>query len=73
MIEVKQVADDADVIVNGYAYKLTDNIIHVFNLNNPGLSAVLDLDGNLLETNMSDIEIGIVERIYTQNKEFIEV
>ncbi len=53
---------DADFIVNGYAFTKTDDgNYRVLNLNNGGESAaLLDKDGEMLETNMDDIELGIV-------------
>ncbi len=72
MTDVKTLADNADFIVSGYAFKVENNSVVVVNLNQPEMSAILDLNGVLRETNMADIEVGIVERMYLQNKVFLE-
>lgn len=53
---------DAEFIVNGYAFTKTENETYrVLNLNNDGATAVLlAANGEMLETNMDDIELGIV-------------
>lgn len=60
--QLQKAAFDADFIVNGYAYTKTDDgNYRALNLNNGGESAaLLDKDGKMLETNMDDIELGIV-------------
>ncbi len=59
--QLQKAAFDAEFIVNGYAYTKTDEgNYRVLNLNNGGESAaLLDKDGEMLETNMDDIELGI--------------
>ncbi len=72
MTDVKTLADNADVIVNGYAFKSEKEHVFVVNLNHPELTTVLDLNGRMRETTMADIEVGIVERMYLQNRDFFE-
>lgn len=59
--KLQKAAFDADFIVNGYAYtRADDGSYRVLNLNNRGESiALLREDGEMLETNMDDIELGI--------------
>lgn len=62
MCDVAEIADTAGMIVNGYAFTPTNNgHIRVLNINFPASAAVLDCDGNLLETSMDDMEVGIVQ------------
>jgi len=35
MPDIKTIADNADVIINGYAFTRKDDSIHVLNLNSP--------------------------------------
>ena len=35
MIDIKKIADEADMILNGYVYTRKQNIIQVLNLNDP--------------------------------------
>ncbi|MBT1170433.1 hypothetical protein [Bifidobacterium sp. SO4] len=73
MPDIASIASSAGMIVNGYAFTDTDNgHIKVLNLNAPGSALVLDREGNVLETSMDDIEVGIVQEYYRNNKEFLE-
>ena len=66
--ELIKVADEADMIVNGYAFKLKDGHVSILNLNRPDRAAVLTMDGEMLETSMDDIELSIVQN-YLQKSE----
>lgn len=73
MIDIKKVADEADMIISGYAFTKTDDKIRVLNLNNTNSAAVLAVNGEILEASMPDIELAIVSKYYNQNREFMEV
>ena len=60
MDKIKQIADQADMIINGYAFTREKNRIRILNLNNPEKALVISEDGTVLETTMDDIEICIV-------------
>ncbi len=72
MINVKQVADKADMIINGYAFTKEDDLIRVLNLNNPEKAVMIDKSGDVLETSMDDIEIQIVKTYWNKNKALME-
>ena len=72
MNEIKTIADGADMIVNGYAFKKCALGYRVLNLNNTQNSMLISSDGETLETTMDDIEIGIVADYYKNNKKFLE-
>lgn len=72
MIDYRKVADGADMIVDGYAFTREGGRIRVLNLNGVDRSAVLDGEGNALETSMDDIELRIVQRYLERNREFLE-
>ncbi len=59
MPDVLQVADAADVIINGYAFTRDGDGIRVLNLNRPTSAAVFSARGELWETTMDDIELEI--------------
>jgi hypothetical protein len=73
MIDIKKIADEADMIVNGYAFTKCDIGFRVLNLNRLDKALVLSFDGEVLETTMDDIEIQIVEDYYNNNLQFLEV
>lgn len=72
MPDIKTIADKADMIVNGYAFTLEDDRIHVLNLNCPDKAVVFNLDGEVLETTMDDIELSIASRYLQQNLKYME-
>ena len=72
MIDIKIIADEADMIVNGYAFKRCKEGYRVLNLNRPDRATVLSLDGKVLETSMDDIEIRIVINYLEKNRKFME-
>lgn len=59
MVDVKQVADAADMIVNGYAFTRCTEGFRVLNLNHPDHAVVFSDSGKVLETSMDDIEVRI--------------
>lgn len=66
-----QIADSADVIVNGYAFTNTDTVVRVLNLNNPDSAAVIDSSGEIIETSMDDIEQRIVLGYFQTNSKYM--
>lgn len=72
MIDIKNIADKADMIINGYAFTKCDEGYQVLNLNKPSNAVVLSISGEVLETSMDDIEIEIVKDYYKKNRELME-
>lgn len=74
MVDIVRVADDANMIVGGYAFSMSEeeNGVRILNLNNPQKALVLSKDDNVIETTMDDIEIQIVKDYFKKNKEFLE-
>ena len=72
MIDVKKVADAADMILNGYAFTRSEGTIRVLNLNRPDCAAVLSNAGEVIETSMDDIELKIVTDYLQRNVKFME-
>ena len=72
MIDVKEIADKADMIVSGYAFTRENELIRVLNLDFPTKASVLNVAGEMIETTMDDIEVENVMDIYLQNKKYLE-
>ena len=72
MINVKEIADNADMIVNDYAFTKENNLIRVLSLDFPTKASVLNVAGEMIETTMDDIEVEIVTDIYLRNKKYLE-
>ena len=72
MDKIKEIADKADMIVNGYAFTRENDQIRILNLNNLDKALVISADGKGLETTMDDIEIRIVLDYWNSDREFME-
>ncbi len=71
--EVREVADKAAMIVNGYAFsRLDDGMIRILNLYHPDCAMVVRSDGEVIETNMDPIEQQIILELCRKNLQFIE-
>lgn len=71
MSNIQAIADNADVIINGYAFTKADDNIRVLNLNNKK-SLYLSKNGKVINTSMDDIEISIVKHYYNKNLSLME-
>ena len=72
MCNIFEVADAAQVIVNGYAFTNAGLNVKVLNLNRPEKAAYLSRDGEVLETSMDDVELDIVLDYYKRNQKYME-
>lgn len=72
MLDVKKIADDADIIVDGYAFKKNEDKWRILNLDDTERASVFSNDGDVLETTMDDIELGIVKDYFLRNKKYAE-
>lgn len=70
-LDIKEIADKADMIINGYAFTNEEDRIRVLNLNCPNHATVIYKD-RIVETNMDDIENEIVLDYYRNNKQLME-
>ena len=70
-MNVQEIADQADMIVAGYAYKVQDNYIEITDLNNITKTAVIQND-EVVESVMSDEEDNIVMKYYNRNKDLLK-
>lgn len=72
MPELMEIANHADLIVNGYAFTKCDHGYRILNLNHPEHAMVLSFRGDVLETTMDDIEIQIVKGYFEKNRKYME-
>lgn len=72
MCNIIEVADAAQVIVNGYAFTKAGDKVKVLNLNRPKKAVVLSQMGDVLETSMDDVELDIVLEYYKLNRKYME-
>lgn len=72
MIDIREVADAADVIINGYAFTKCELGFRVLNLNAPEKAVVFSSNEEVMETTMDDIEISIVSDYLKKNRQYME-
>ncbi len=72
MHSIIEIANAAELIVNGYAFTKTGDNVKVLNLNKPDKAALLHKTGEVLETSMDDIELDIVLDYYNRNRKYME-
>ena len=71
--DVRLVAENAKMIVNGYAFSEIENgFISILNLNHPDCAMVINHNGEIIETNMDQIEQKIVMDLCKRNLQFME-
>lgn len=73
MPDINTIAEEADIIVNGYAFKNNKKEIRVFDLNNGVGAAIFNIKGDLIETNMNDIELSIAQKYLQNNISLLEI
>ncbi|MBO7598730.1 MAG: hypothetical protein J6T70_16960 [Bacteroidales bacterium] len=71
-IDLKKIADDADVIIDGFAVEKVNEGFRVFDLNNGTGIAMFLNDGTLTETNMDEIELVIAKQRLKQSIKYID-
>ena len=70
-MNIKEIADGADMIVAGYAYTIKNEYIEVIDLNNPDKRAVIQND-EIVESLMSDEEDDLVAKYYNRYREILK-
>ena len=71
--EVRKIADNSKLIVNGYAFNdYEGGLIRILNLNHPDCAMVVNRSCEIIETNMDQIEQQIVVGLCRRNLQFME-
>lgn len=70
-MSAQEIADNADMIVAGYAYKIMDDYIVVTDLNDISKRAVIQ-NGEIVESLMDDNEDDIALQYYQRNSEILK-
>ena len=69
---LKEIADNADMIVRGYAFTWKNGNISVLNLYHPESAMYFNPEGKMLESSMDEIEQAIVLKIWKEDSQFME-
>ena len=70
-MNAREIADEADMIVAGYAYKLIDDYVEVIDINDLDKRAII-FNGQVIESVMSDEEDDVILKYFERNKELME-
>ncbi len=71
MADIERIADEAEVIICGFALSRCEEGVRVFNLNNGHGAAVLKEDGTLIETNMDEIQLALAVKYMKQGLRYM--
>lgn len=69
--KVREIADESDLVVNGYAFSKCDAGVRVLNMRNGKAALVID-GGRVSETNMDDLDLALALRYLVENEQFME-
>lgn len=74
-LELEQIADKANLIVDGYAFTIEQSdcgskFVRVLNLDNPNSSMTLTYAGEVIASTVCDIEEKIILDMYFKAKEY---
>ncbi len=72
MIDYNKIAEEAEVIISGYAFLRFDSHIKVVDLNDKKGVAVFETDGTLIETNMDDIQLTLTKKYLKKAVKYME-
>lgn len=72
MVDVHKIADEAEVIIDGYAVSRWGTGCRVMNLNMPEKVTFFSKDGIALETTMDDIELHIAQKHFLAAQKYME-
>lgn len=71
--ELSAIIDSASMIVDGYAFsQIGEDNIRCVGINKPHHAVIMRQDGEVLETNMDDVELDIVGEYWQRNKKYME-
>lgn len=71
--EIERIAQSSDMIVCGYAFiRKDDGNISIINLHSPYHAAVITQGGEMIESDMDDIEFPIVKDYWMRNQKYME-
>ena len=72
MMSLNELVDASSVIINGYALQKIDKGIRVVNIHKPTHVSVFSDAGEVIETNMDDVELHIAKTCYSKGLPYTE-
>ena len=69
--KAREIADSAELIVNGYAFEKIGDNVRVVNMRT-GKAAVFADGGEMIETSMDDLDVSLALKYLRENARFME-
>jgi len=69
--KAREIADSADLIVNGYAFEKIGDKVRAVNMRT-GKAAVFANGGEMIETSMDDLDVSLALKYLRENARFME-
>lgn len=71
-LQLKEIADNADMIIANYSFTVAENgDVKILYLSNPDQACVLDKNGVMVMSSMDDVQLALVQAYYLKNKDLI--
>lgn len=71
--EINDIIESAVMVVGGYAFiQMDDGNVQIVGLKAPHHAVVIRPCGEILETNMDDVELAIILEYWKRNKKYME-
>lgn len=71
--DIKKIIESSTMIVCGYAFmQMEDGNFRIIGLNIPNHALVMRPNGEILETNMDDVEVEIVMGYWVRNQKYMK-
>lgn len=71
--DIMKIVESATMVICGYAFiQMTDGNIRIVGLKYPHHASVIRPNGEILETNMDDVEVDIVLEYWKRNQKYIK-
>lgn len=70
--QIARIADEADMIIRGYAFTRDGDYTDVFNINDGDEAVVIMADGILMATNAAPVENALIRKLWAENAKYME-
>lgn len=69
--DLNTIINQASFVVGGYAFLKKENNVKIVALGSPNHVVIMSLNGEIIESNMDDIELVVVQDFWQKNKKYI--
>ncbi len=70
--DLKHIIETADMVVNGFAFSIMkDGNVTAVYLRGENHASIMDSKGEVIETNMDDVELDIMKQYWMRNSKYV--